>query len=198
MTNAAEPVPTAPRTRSKLAYLPLALFAVLAALFLYRLGTGDSGKLPSALIGKPAPTFALPPLEGVESAGKPVPGLTTADFKGQITLVNVFASWCGPCHEEHPFLMQLAKDTRIRLVGINYKDQPDNARRFIGKAGNPYVAIGVDQSGRAAIDWGVYGVPETFLIGRDGTILYKFVGPISDANLNTVVRPQIEKALVGG
>jgi cytochrome c biogenesis protein CcmG/thiol:disulfide interchange protein DsbE len=198
MTHAAEPAASTPRARSRLAFLPLILFAVLAGLFLYRLATGDSGKLPSALIGRPAPTFTLPPLDGVAIAGQPVPGLSSADFRGQITLVNVFASWCGPCHEEHPFLMELAKDKRIRVVGINYKDQPDNARRFIGKAGNPYVAIGVDQSGRAAIDWGVYGVPETFLIGRDGTILYKFVGPISEANLASVVRPQIEKALAGG
>jgi cytochrome c biogenesis protein CcmG/thiol:disulfide interchange protein DsbE len=193
------PADTAPApARSKLVWLPLILFAALAGLFLYSLGTGDKSRIPSALIGRPAPDVTLPPLPGVERDGRPVPGLSTADLKGHVTLVNIFASWCGPCHEEHPFLMQLARDPRIRVVGINYKDQPDNARRFIGKAGNPYAAIGVDPGGRASIDWGVYGVPETFLIGRDGRILYKLVGPISATNLDAVVRPEIEKALAGG
>ena len=111
--------------------------------------------------------------------------------------MNVWASWCVPCHDEVPFLDELAKDKRIRLVGINYKDQADNARRFIGRYGNPFAAVGADPNGRAAIEWGVYGVPETFLVGRDGRIAYKLVGPITEENLKAVVKPAIEKALAG-
>ena len=126
-----------------------------------------------------------------------MPGLNGAEFAGNVTLVNVWASWCVPCHDEVPLLDELAKDKRIRLVGINYKDQPDNARRFIGRYGNPFAAIGADPNGRAAIEWGVYGVPETFLVGRDGRIAYKLVGPITEDNLKAVVMPAIEKALAG-
>jgi cytochrome c biogenesis protein CcmG/thiol:disulfide interchange protein DsbE len=108
-----------------------------------------------------------------------VPGLSTEALKGRVTLVNVWASWCAPCREEHPVLVELAKDTSVALVGINYKDQPDNARRFLGALGNPFAAVGVDANGRAAIDWGVYGVPETFVIAPDGTIAYKHVGPLT-------------------
>ena len=126
-----------------------------------------------------------------------MPGLKRADLAGKLTLVNVFASWCGPCRLEHPQLEALAGDSRIRLVGINYKDQPANALRFLGDMGNPYAAIGVDEKGRAAIDWGVYGVPETFVVGPDGTILHKFIGPITEEALTRVVRPEIDKALAG-
>jgi len=114
---------------------------------------------------------------------------------GAVTLVNVWASWCVPCHDEAPLLHTLAEDKRIRLVGINYKDQPDNARRFLGRYGNPFVAAGADGNGRASMDWGVYGVPETFLVGRDGKIAYKLIGPITAANLERVLKPEIEKAL---
>ena len=114
-----------------------------------------------------------------------MPGIASADFKGAVSLVNVWASWCVPCHDEAPLLMKLAEDKRIRIVGINYKDQPENARRFIGRYGNPFAAVGADANGRASIDWGVYGVPETFLIGRDGRIAYKLVGPITPENLET-------------
>ena len=127
--------------------------------------------------------------------GAPVPGIASADFKGAVSLVNVWASWCVPCHDEAPLLMQLADDKRIRIIGINYKDQPENARRFIGRYGNPFAAVGADANGRASIDWGVYGVPETFVIGRDGRIAYKLVGPISADNLETTLKPQLEKAL---
>jgi cytochrome c biogenesis protein CcmG/thiol:disulfide interchange protein DsbE len=175
--------------------LPLILFLALAALFLYRLGSGDPARIPSALIGREAPQTNLPPVAGLMQDGKPLPGLNAADFKGNVTLVNVWASWCVPCHDEVPQLEELAKDNRIRLVGINYKDQPDNARRFIGRYGNPYVAVGADPNGRAAIEWGVYGVPETFIVGRDGRIAYKLVGPITESNLKSVVMPAIEKAL---
>lgn len=181
--------------RKLLVALPLILFLALAALFLYRLGAGDPSRIPSALIGREAPQTNLPPVAGLLQDGKPLPGINAADFKGNVTLVNVWASWCVPCHDEVPQLEELAKDKRIRLVGINYKDQPDNARRFIGRYGNPFAAVGADPNGRAAIEWGVYGVPETFVVGRDGRIAYKLVGPITEQNLKAVVMPAIEKAL---
>jgi cytochrome c biogenesis protein CcmG, thiol:disulfide interchange protein DsbE len=185
----------APGRRRILLMLPLILFLALAALFLYRLGSGDPSRLPSALIGRPVPPTELPPVTGLERDGKQIPGIAPADFRGAVSLVNVWASWCVPCHDEAPLLMQLAEDKRIRIVGINYKDQPSNARRFLGRYGNPFAAAGADQSGRASIDWGVYGVPETFLVGRDGRIAYKLVGPITPQNFDTVLKPAIEKAL---
>ena len=188
----------APRRNRLVLLLPLIFFLALAALFLIRLGSGDPNRIPSALIGRPAPMTSLPPVPGLERDGKAIPGLSAAEFRGNVTLVNVWASWCIPCHDEAPFLLELAGDTRIRLVGINYKDQPDNARRFLNRYGNPFIASGADQTGRAAIEWGVYGVPETFLIGRDGRIAYKLVGPISAANFEREVKPAIEKALAGG
>ena len=176
--------------------LPLAIFLALAALFFFRLGSGDPSRIPSALIGRPAPDTNLAAVPGLNARdGKPMPGLSTADFKGNVTLVNVWASWCVPCHDEAPLLEALSADKRIRIVGINYKDQPDNARRFLGRYGNPFVAAGADGNGRASMEWGVYGVPETFIIGRDGTIAYKLVGPISEGNLERVIKPEIEKAL---
>ena len=181
--------------RRLIVLLPLVVFLALAALFLFRLGAGDPSKLPSALIGRPVPNTPLPAVEGLVRDGAPVPGIANADFKGAVSLVNVWASWCVPCHDEAPLLMQLADDKRIRILGINYKDQPENARRFIGRYGNPFAAVGTDANGRASIDWGVYGVPETFLIGRDGRIAYKLVGPISPENLAATLKPQIEKAL---
>lgn len=186
---------SARRRRNVLVFLPLAAFAALAALFFYRLGTGDPSRLPSALIGRPIPATDLPPLPGLERDGKPVPGFSNATFQGAVTLVNVWASWCVPCHDEVPYLEQLSKDKRIQLVGINYKDAPDNARRFLNRYGNPFVATGCDEAGRASIDWGVYGVPETFLVGRDGRIAYKLVGPITADNLTRTLKPEIEKAL---
>ena len=178
--------------------IPLVVFLSVAGLFLFRLGSGDPSRIPSALIGREAPQTDLPPLDGLVRDGTPVPGLTSKDFAGAVTLVNVWASWCVPCRDEVPFLDQLAKDTRIRLVGINYKDQPENARRFIGRYGNPFAAVGTDANGRAAIEWGVYGVPETFVVGRDGRIAYKLVGPITAQNFETQVKPAIEKALAAG
>jgi len=185
----------APSRRRWLILLPLMVFLALAALFFFRLGAGDPSRIPSALIGRPVPTTSLPALPGLERDGAAVPGISTADFTGAVTLVNVWASWCVPCHDEAPLLMKLAQDNRIRMVGLNYKDAPDNARRFLGRYGNPFQAVGVDEAGRASIDWGVYGVPETFVVGRDGRIAFKLVGPITDQNLDTVLRPAIEKAL---
>ncbi|HMA72051.1 MAG TPA: DsbE family thiol:disulfide interchange protein [Xanthobacteraceae bacterium] len=183
------------RNRRLLVLLPLVVFLGLAALFFVRLGAGDASRIPSALIGREAPVTELPPVAGLERDGRPIPGIATADFKGAVTVLNVWASWCVPCHDEAPLLTQLARDSRIRVVGINYKDQPDNARRFLGRYGNPFVASGADANGRAAIEWGVYGVPETFVVGRDGRIAYKLVGPITPENMEQIVKPEIEKAL---
>ena len=178
-----------------LVLLPLLAFVALTALFFYRRGAGDPSRLPSALIGHPVPTFYLPGITGLERDGKPIPGIGNTTFQGAVTLLNVWASWCVPCHDEAPFLEQLSRDKRIQLVGINYKDTADNARRFLYRYGNPFVATGRDETGRASIDWGVYGVPETFLIGRDGRIAYKLVGPITAENLGRTLLPEIEKAL---
>jgi cytochrome c biogenesis protein CcmG, thiol:disulfide interchange protein DsbE len=184
-----------PRSRRWVVALPLIGFAVLAALFLLRLYGGDPSKIPSALIGRPAPQTTLPALQGLVRDGVEVPGLDPAVFKGKVTVVNVWASWCVPCHDEAPLLTELGKDKRLQLVGINYKDSPDNARRFLGRYGNPFGIVGVDGNGRASIEWGVYGVPETFVVGREGTIVYKLVGPVTPANFDRVLKVEIEKAL---
>ena len=182
------------KSRKILLMLPLGAFLGLAALFLYRLGSGDPSHLPSVLIGRPAPQTDLPPLAGLKRDGKSVPGLSNATFKGSVTLVNVWASWCIPCADEVPFLEKLSKDKRIQLAGINYKDSPDNARRFLNRYGNPFVASGVDATGRASIDWGVYGVPETYVINREGIITYKLVGPVTAENLAGALETEIAKA----
>jgi len=189
---------TAPRTARWLMVLPLAVFAGLVAIFWLRLGSGDPSRIPSALIGRPAPQTALPELQGLLSNGEQVPGLDPAVFKGKVSLVNVWASWCVPCHDEAPLLTELGHDRRLQIVGINYKDSPDNARRFLGRYGNPFSIVGVDANGRASIEWGVYGVPETFIVGREGTIVYKLVGPVTVDNMNTVLKAEIDKALKAG
>jgi len=187
-----------PRNRSWLMALPLLGFIALAAIFWFRLGNGDPSRIPSALIGHPAPPTALPALEGLVNNGAQVPGLDPAVFKGKVSVVNVWASWCVPCHDEAPLLTELGHDSRLQIVGINYKDSPDNARRFLGRYGNPFGIVGVDANGRASIEWGVYGVPETFIVGREGTIVYKMVGPVTADNINTVLKVEIDKALKTG
>lgn len=194
--NAAAPRVT-PRQRGSLTFalLPLGVFVVLVLVFYVGLYRGDPSNLPSALIGKPAPEFNLEPLEGLLADEVQLPGLATADLeKGRVSVVNVWASWCVPCRQEHPFLIKLSEDKTIDLVGINYKDQPGNARRFLGFLGNPYAAVGVDPNGRTSIDWGVHGVPETFVIDGKGTVVYKHVGPIGPRALEEKVRPAIERA----
>jgi cytochrome c biogenesis protein CcmG, thiol:disulfide interchange protein DsbE len=181
--------------RRMLVLVPLVAFLALAALFVLRLGAGDPSRIPSALIGRPAPLTDLPPLPGLERDGKAVPGLNSAEFQGRVTVLNVWASWCVPCREEAALLMTVAADPRVHVVGMNYKDQPDNARRFLGRYGNPFAANGTDGNGRAAIEWGVYGVPETFVLGRDGRIAYKLIGPVTPDNLEAALKPAIEKAL---
>jgi cytochrome c biogenesis protein CcmG, thiol:disulfide interchange protein DsbE len=184
--------------RALLMALPLIMFTGLAVLFLFGLHDGDPSRIPSALIGHPAPQTALPPLEGLVSNGEPIPGLDPATFKGKVSVVNVWASWCVPCHDEAPLLTALGQDKRLQVIGINYKDTPENARRFLGRYGNPFGMVGVDNNGRAAIEWGVYGVPETFVVGREGTVVFKLVGPITPDNIDSVLRSEIDKALKAG
>jgi cytochrome c biogenesis protein CcmG/thiol:disulfide interchange protein DsbE len=173
------------------ALLPLLAFLGLAAVFFVRLMSGeDISTIPSALIGQPAPQTRLPPLEGVG-----LPGLDSSAFTGRVTLVNVWSSWCVPCREEHPLLIELSRDSRFALAGMNYKDRPENARRFLGELGNPFREIGVDTTGRTAINWGVYGVPESYLIGKDGRILFKYVGPLTPEAIAREVMPRIDKAI---
>lgn len=197
MTGSGESQPAAaPKGRGRylIAALPLVVFGALAGVFLTQLQSGrDVSEIPSALIGTKAPALELAALEGSER-----PALTTAAITGKLTLVNVFASWCVPCRQEHPILLELSKDTRVNVVGINYKDRNDNALRFLGELGNPFSAIGVDPNGKAAIDWGVYGIPESYLVGPDGTILYKKVGPFDADSFQTELMPAIEKALGKG
>ncbi len=170
--------------------LPAAAFVGLAAVFgyyLYQIGPGgkDISIVPSALIDKPAPEFDLPPIEGRDD------GFATSDLAGKVALVNVWASWCGPCRVEHPILMRLAAEG-VPIYGINYKDKPEDALRFLADLGNPYSRIGTDGTGRVSIDWGVYGYPETFVIDRAGRIRYKHIGPIMPRDLANTIGPIIE------
>jgi cytochrome c biogenesis protein CcmG/thiol:disulfide interchange protein DsbE len=166
----------------------------LAAVLYARLGAGDAARLPSALIGQPAP-----PLDLLGLGDKP--GLANSDLRqGHVTLVNVFASWCQPCHVEHEFLLALANDPALKaqgvtLLGVAQKDSPENILRFLGAAGDPYAKVGLDRDGRAGIDWGVYGVPETFIVRGDGVISYKVIGPMNAETLESVVKPEIAKAM---
>jgi cytochrome c biogenesis protein CcmG/thiol:disulfide interchange protein DsbE len=189
--------PASVRRRRFFVLAPLVLFVGLMLLFLIRLYAGDPSRIPSALIGHPAPQTNLSALAGLERNGEAVPGIDPAAFKGAVTVLNVWASWCVECHDEALLLMQLAQDHRLRVIGINYKDKPENARRFLGRYGNPFVAAGADENGRAAIEWGVYGVPETFVIGRDGRIAYKLVGAITPGN-SPALKAAIDKALAAG
>ncbi|MGQ3671121.1 DsbE family thiol:disulfide interchange protein [Xanthobacter sp. TB0136] len=190
----AAPRPARSRSRLWVMAVPLVVFLALAGLFFSQLvGGGDPSRLPSALVGRAAPDVILPPLQGLMAHGQPVPGLDVAALKGKPALVNIWASWCAPCRQEHPLLMELAKDPRITLVGLNYKDTPENARRFLGQYGLPYAAVGVDPRGRAAIDWGVYGVPETFVLDREGRIVHKFVGPLTPEAVQGTLMPLLDK-----
>jgi cytochrome c biogenesis protein CcmG/thiol:disulfide interchange protein DsbE len=172
-------------------FLPLLGFLALAILFFFRLGAGDPSRIPSALLNKPVPDFSLPPIAVGQGSG-----LVDEDLATGVHVVNVWGSWCGPCRLEHPILMRLAADTRFSMAGINQKDLPENATRFLGAFGNPFDRIGADPDGRASIEWGVYGVPETFLV-RDGIIVHKFVGPLTEESVAAELMPALEKALAG-
>ncbi len=170
--------------------LPIAAFAVVAAAFLWGLNSDrNPNEIPSVMIDKSVPSFALPPLEGSGVPGLDSDGLNS----GAASLVNVFASWCLPCRIEHPLLMEMSRSTKIPIFGINYKDKSLAARTWLEELGNPYRRIGADLSGRVAIDWGVYGVPETFVVDREGRIRYRHVGPLDRRQLEEVILPIIER-----
>ena len=175
------------------AILPLILFLALAGMFYSLLSTEgrDTSALPSALLKEPAPSYPLPVLEGSN-----LPGIDNDTLKtGKISVVNVFASWCVPCRQEHPQIVELGKDDRLQLIGINQKDPAKNALSFLEELGNPYDSIGVDRNGRGSIEWGVYGIPETFFVDGKGVIFHKHVGPINPQTLNNVIKPLINKVL---
>lgn len=180
-----------------IAILPLAVFLALAATFYSLLSRDgrDASRLPSALLDKPAPVLEMPPLEGLSENGKIIAGISGDIFKDKLSVVNVFASWCVPCRQEHPQIMALAKDGRFQMVGLNYKDSSRNALGFLGELGNPYDLIGVDRNGRAAIEWGVYGIPETFLVDSEGRVFHKHVGPINREILEKKILPLLEQKL---
>jgi cytochrome c biogenesis protein CcmG, thiol:disulfide interchange protein DsbE len=166
--------------------LPLAIFLLLALALAIGL-TRDPRKVPSPLIGKPVPEFTLPPVKGRTL------GLSSADLKGEVSMVNVFASWCVACREEHPLLMRLKQEEFVPIHGLNYKDRPEDAARWLEELGDPYTRTGADLNGRVAIDWGVYGVPETFIVDSQGRIVYKQIGPITPEMLDEILRPFIAK-----
>jgi cytochrome c biogenesis protein CcmG, thiol:disulfide interchange protein DsbE len=163
---------------------PVALFGAIALAFAFGLGR-DPRVVPSVLIDKPVPVFSLSPLGARQ-------GLDTQSLKGQVTLVNVFASWCIPCREEHPYLMQLARERKVTIHGINYKDRPQDAEAWLNRFGDPFTRVGVDPTGRSSIEWGVYGVPESFLIDKEGRIRFKQVGPFTAGVVRDQLLPLIE------
>jgi cytochrome c biogenesis protein CcmG, thiol:disulfide interchange protein DsbE len=185
----------APKRSLTWVIVPVIVFAALVAVFGFALTAGDPSKLPSALIGKHAPATEFPPLAGLTDGTHPVPGFTSAVLAdGNVSVVNFWASWCVPCAEEQGYLMALKEKTGVPIYGVNYKDQPASARRFLGRYGNPFVAVGTDDNGRGAIEWGVYGMPETFVVNGKGEIVFKHVGPISPQSLISQLIPAIEAA----
>ncbi len=170
------------RSGRLLVLLPVAVFAALAVALYWGLWNRDD-RLPSVLIGKPVPEFSLPPVLGRDE------GLSKQDLIGHVSLVNVFASWCVPCRAEHPLFLELSASGEVPLYGINYKDPPEQARAWLDELGDPYTRIGADRDGRAGIEWGVYGVPETYVIADDGTIAYRHVGPITRVILQDTLMP---------
>jgi cytochrome c biogenesis protein CcmG, thiol:disulfide interchange protein DsbE len=168
--------------------LPLIALVALVAVFAFSIDR-DPSLVRSVLIDKPAPAFAM---DAVPELG--VPGFDTATLKGEVSVVNVFASWCIPCRDEHPLLVALKDATGVRLLGINQADAPENARAFLAELGNPYDAVGADRDRRVSIDWGVYGVPETFVVDGEGIITFKHVGPLTPRAIETELLPAIEAA----
>lgn len=180
------PDPRGKRWSRLLLFTPAVLFLGLVAAFVLGLGR-DPKLIPSPLIGKPVPDFALPPVKGRSL------GLAAGDLRGEVSLVNVFASWCVACRDEHPVLMRLKADGTVPIHGLDYKDKPDDAARWLDTMGDPYTRTGADIDGRVAIDWGVYGVPETFVVDTHGRIAFKQVGPITPDILDGTILPLIAR-----
>lgn len=178
-----------PVSRRLMVVVPVAVFAVLAFVLAWGLNR-NAADIPSALIGKPVPEFSLPPVEGRAL------GLSSANLVGEVSLVNVFASWCVACREEHLLFVRLAADKRVPVHGLNYKDRPEDAAKWLDTLGDPYTRTGADLNGRVAIDWGVYGVPETFVVSADGRIAYKHIGPVTEKALNGTILPLVERLRV--
>lgn len=175
------------RANRLLLYLtPVVVFVALVAIFGWGLDR-DPREIPSTMIGKPVPQFNLPPVKGRSLR------LSNADLKGKVSLVNVFASWCVACREEHPLLLKLKADGAVPVHGLGYKDPPDDAARWLNTFGDPYTRTGADLNGRVGIDWGVYGVPEIFVIGKDGRIAYKHIGPLTQELLDGTILPPIAR-----
>ena len=173
-----------------LALVPISIFAIVGGAFYWGLVNNDD-RLPSTLIGKVAPEFDLPPIEGRAD------GLSTADLKGEVSIVNVWASWCVPCRVEMPLLNELADRDEVPIFGINYKDRPEEALGFLSELGDPYTRIGADRNGRVSIDWGVYGLPETFVIDAEGQIVYKHIGPFNRLSLEEDILPVVRRLQEG-
>ena len=180
------------KSRPWVAFLPIVIFLGCAGMFYSLLSTEgrDVSALPSALLDKPAPNLTLEPLAGID-----LPGVSPEMLTGKLSIVNVFASWCGPCRDEHPYIIALSEQPNVQMIGLNYKDRPTQAVSFLNGLGNPYDAIGVDPGGRAAIEWGVYGIPETFIVNAQGKIIFKHVGPISEQTFTTKFLPIINAQL---
>ncbi len=185
-SDAEPPAVRRPVLRRLAVLLPAMIFAGMAVLLGWGL-TRNASDVPSALIDKPVPEFSLPPVQGRTL------GLSSGDLRGEVSLVNVFASWCLACREEHPVFMQLAADGTVPLHGLNYKDRPDDAARWLDTMGDPYTRTGADLNGRVAIDWGVYGVPETFVVSADGRIAYKHIGAVTEEALEKTILPLVER-----
>jgi cytochrome c biogenesis protein CcmG/thiol:disulfide interchange protein DsbE len=166
--------------------IPIIIFAALPLTFGWALNR-DPQIIPSALIGQPVPQFALPPVKGRAL------GLSSGNLAGEVSLVNVFASWCVECRAEHPLLLQIKANAVVAIHGLNYKDAPDDAAKWLDTFGDPYTRTGADLKGRVGIDWGVYGVPETFVIAKDGRIAHKEIGPISPENWEGMLLPLIRR-----
>ena len=175
------------KSRKRLVFLlPVILFIALAVALAWGL-TRDPGELPSVLIGKSVPEFALPPVQGRTL------GLSSDDLQGEVSLVNVFASWCTACRDEHPLFMRLSASGVVPIHGLNYRDRPEDAASWLDELGDPYTRTGADRNGRVGIDWGVYGVPETFVVGPDGSIAYKHVGPVTERALKETILPLVAR-----
>jgi cytochrome c biogenesis protein CcmG/thiol:disulfide interchange protein DsbE len=185
--SASDDAASTPTTRRRSPYLmPLAIFALLAVF----LGIGltlDPRLVPSPLVGKPVPEFRLAPVQGRTL------GLAAEDLRGEVSVVNVFASWCLACRDEHPLWMELARQRTLPIHGLNYKDAPDDAQRWLNQLGDPYSRTGADRDGRVAIDWGVYGVPETFVIDKNGVIRNKIIGAITRKSIDEHLLPLVRR-----